>query len=203
MSTPHAVSYNGGGYDWLVGTQLLDSVGSKTPPTSAGVTCTNSATVQHAPINVVRSGTSTVAAKLNASLSPLTYNYPPVSDYELEMNGACTPAGLISSRLHEAHIPDPARRFVVSECRRRLSSNKIAEHTLEVKFNLASPIASTYGMVSPANGYLNATQLHFHSPSEHTIDGSAPLRWLLHLCILVVVMIQLLLPRFRINYTLR
>lgn len=43
---------------------------------------------------------------------------------------------------------------------------------MEVKFNLANNWNTTaYGFSSPANGFLPATQLHFHSPSEHTING--------------------------------
>lgn len=46
------------------------------------------------------------------------------------------------------------------------------EHTLEVKFNLVNALASQFGATFPTNGYLSGVQLHFHSPSEHTINGA-------------------------------
>ncbi len=46
-----------------------------------------------------------------------------------------------------------------------------AEHTMEVKFDITDSMnGSTYGM--QLNGsFVPATQLHFHSPSEHTFNG--------------------------------
>jgi carbonic anhydrase len=51
------------------------------------------------------------------------------------------------------------------------------EHTLEVKFDVtgasatpsSTPLSS--GLKIPGVGWVPATQLHFHSPSEHTING--------------------------------
>lgn len=51
------------------------------------------------------------------------------------------------------------------------------EHTLEVKFDVTNastaPVASalTNGFQLPGLGWVPLTQLHFHSPSEHTING--------------------------------
>jgi len=46
------------------------------------------------------------------------------------------------------------------------------EHTMEVKFDLTNSTNTTgFGFTVPGFGYLPATQLHFHSPSEHTING--------------------------------
>lgn len=87
VSSP-AVSYNGGGYDWLQGQQLLDSVGSSTPTSRFGPACTDSATVQHAPIDLNTQQGRPNAVVSNSNLPPITFNYPPVSDYALEMNGA-------------------------------------------------------------------------------------------------------------------
>ena len=46
----HAVSYNGGGYDWLNGQQTLDSVGAGTPSTPVNPACNNSNVVQVIPV---------------------------------------------------------------------------------------------------------------------------------------------------------
>ena len=51
------------------------------------------------------------------------------------------------------------------------------EHTLEVKFDVTnaaltpSSTALPFGMQIPSVGWVPCTQLHFHSPSEHTING--------------------------------
>ena len=51
------------------------------------------------------------------------------------------------------------------------------EHTLEVKFDVTnasatpSSTALPFGLQLPGVGWVPATQLHFHSPSEHTING--------------------------------
>ena len=45
------------------------------------------------------------------------------------------------------------------------------EHTLEVKFDLNNANNSAFGITSLTQGYLTASQLHFHSPSEHTLNG--------------------------------
>jgi Eukaryotic-type carbonic anhydrase len=43
---------------------------------------------------------------------------------------------------------------------------------MEVKFDLTNSTNTTgFGFTVPGFGYLPATQLHFHSPSEHTING--------------------------------
>lgn len=85
------MSYNKGGQDWLAGNQLLDSVGSATPVSAVSAACNNSNTVQHAPIDLNTKQGRPNAVIGNTSLPPITYNYQPVSDYELEMNGALLP----------------------------------------------------------------------------------------------------------------
>jgi hypothetical protein len=87
-----AVSYNGGGADWVLNqNQLLNSVGSGA--TTSAITGTSCQIGQQSPINVVddvkADGTpATKSAVYNASLTPLDYDYPATSTYKVEMNGA-------------------------------------------------------------------------------------------------------------------
>ena len=111
------VSYNGGGNDWAAGSQLLNSVGSGAATTAVNVACS---TGQQSPINVVDATGIATTAVYDSTLAPLSFYYPSVSTYKLEMNGAralrhkavaCACAAMLfGSRLTGAwRIPPPPR----------------------------------------------------------------------------------------------
>ncbi len=82
------MSYNGGGNDWSasVQTQLLDSVGTATTVSSiSGTAC---ATGQQSPINVVDAAGITPSAVYDSTLPALSFSYPSIATYKVEMNGA-------------------------------------------------------------------------------------------------------------------
>jgi hypothetical protein len=81
------VSYNQGGNDWAASAaELLDSIGSGTSPTA--ISASACATGQQSPINIVTKAGATNAAVYDSTTTTLSYTYPAVSTYLVEMNGA-------------------------------------------------------------------------------------------------------------------